>query len=344
MNTKNILLLFVLFLVTESCILVAQNNIQQQKNSTLLPFDLATTAIDTLSIKRKENRLFLSIYQYPLPDSLSRQKLLEILAHEHKKAFSRFDSLEVRIGFDYRDRKKRILANTKYLRDDKNEMLLTRSYFDKMIIEPLSYWQKEGILRKYWRSIVKDSADEEMMEMLFSKYIYKSDGRVDTLFIEEIPEFRRENKSAALPEILSPSVILNCNLPYKPFAAFANDTINFLRYNFQSRTDCYYRKTVEYVLNDLQLKPMSFTVLPSWHDGEKYEGICIYLDKEGLEQRKQNYRLQPSQYICIYWNEPLNYKDETFSLRKNIYSEGKWMLQHYNLFKNNMVGKVEYYK
>ncbi len=68
-----------------------------------------------------------------------------------------------------------------------------------------------------------------------------------------------------------------CNQPYRAFSTFANDTTAFLRYNFKARADCYKGKTVEYLLKDLQLKPIAIMVSYSTSVG-KYDGICIFVD------------------------------------------------------------------
>ncbi|MDR2039457.1 MAG: hypothetical protein LBQ60_16160 [Bacteroidales bacterium] len=50
-----------------------------------------------------------------------------------------------------------------------------------------------------------------------------------------------------------------CNLPYKPFASFKGDTVEYLYYNFTARLACYKGKKVSDVFNDLEL-PVTYIV------------------------------------------------------------------------------------
>ncbi|WP_280644194.1 MULTISPECIES: hypothetical protein [unclassified Dysgonomonas] len=127
-----------------------------------------------------------------------------------------------------------------------------------------------------------------------------------------------------------------CNKPYKAFSAFAKDTTAFLRYNFKERTDCYKGKTVAQVLTDLQLTPKSYVPIPSTYKN-KYSGIYVYVDNSYSAQRIENPKMK-TQYIYIYWPELMDYTDLLKLIRK--YDDDVWVQEHYNFFKNNIVGEV----
>ncbi|MFV0329392.1 MAG: hypothetical protein ACK5M3_16260 [Dysgonomonas sp.] len=128
-----------------------------------------------------------------------------------------------------------------------------------------------------------------------------------------------------------------CNQPYKAFNTFAKDTTAFLRYNFKERADCYKGKTIAYILSDLQLKPISFTILYSTYTG-KYKGIRIFIDNNKWYESPT----RKAQYIYIYWSELLN-NQEIANLVKN-YDNDIWIQKHYDFFKNMVVGRVAYYE
>lgn len=127
-----------------------------------------------------------------------------------------------------------------------------------------------------------------------------------------------------------------CNQPYRAFSTFANDTTAFLRYNFKARADCYKGKTVEYLLKDLQLKPIAIMVSYSTSVG-KYDGICIFVDNSKWNIANS----QKDQYIYIYWSDLLD-NANVIKMGKNY--KGVWNQQYYDFFKNMIVGEVKYYK
>ncbi len=125
-----------------------------------------------------------------------------------------------------------------------------------------------------------------------------------------------------------------CNQPYKSFDQFRNDTTAFLRYNFKTRADCYKGKTVAYVLKDLQLRPKSYVALYSTKTN-KYRGICIFMDDKGYIDAKTK-----NQYIYIYWKGLLD--DEGVVKLGRTYDSDIWVQQHYDFFKDNIVGEIIY--
>jgi len=129
-----------------------------------------------------------------------------------------------------------------------------------------------------------------------------------------------------------------CDLPYRPFSEFSNDTLAFLDYNFETRADCYKGKTVTDVIRDLYFNPVSFDNIAthSLHAANKkdgFRGIMLFIRNQGKEKNPLK-----DYYISIYWEEPIDSEKMQYILKK--FGSDNWLPQHYNLFKNGIVENV----
>lgn len=139
--------------------------------------------------------------------------------------------------------------------------------------------------------------------------------------------------------VLLSNIDLAAQSPYKPFSMFANDTTAFLRYNFNERADQYKGKKVSDVLRDLQIQPKAFVSISSIYLG-KYKGITIYIDNP-LDQKGEF--TDKARRIYIYWPTLSSEREKLIKLIR-AYDNEVWVQQHYDFFKDMIVGKVEYYR
>lgn len=128
---------------------------------------------------------------------------------------------------------------------------------------------------------------------------------------------------------------VECNLSYNNLETFYNDTIAFLEYNFKRRFICYRGKTLSEVFEDLQLAPKSYKIMEKWPYVNMSQGIKIYID--GLNRDHVD-PMQKNQYIYIYWDKLLDYRNLRKLDREN--NSDAWTSDHYNLLKNNIVKGV----
>jgi hypothetical protein len=100
-----------------------------------------------------------------------------------------------------------------------------------------------------------------------------------------------------------------CNLPYKDANSFKTDTVQFLKYNFDLRADCYVGKTVFEILKDLHYPPL-------------WVNKCFRIDKDGIDKIvsieiyvSHKYKLTDhfsglkDYYICIDFETPIELTD-----------------------------------
>ncbi|WP_163358284.1 hypothetical protein [Dysgonomonas sp. 25] len=99
-----------------------------------------------------------------------------------------------------------------------------------------------------------------------------------------------------------------CTSDYKELSEFASDTTAFVQYNFKERANCYVGKTLEDLLEDLQITPtisgMGFTL----GEGEEisFTSLRLYLNRNSGAN---------SLYIQIRWKEPVTLN----SYMKNLF-------------------------
>ena len=128
-----------------------------------------------------------------------------------------------------------------------------------------------------------------------------------------------------------------CALPYKPLSSFANDTTAFINYNFSDRAACYVGKTLNDVLQDLQIPLQSFLNLDTWDDYTVYYGLYIYIYPYNTMRYRTQYK-NYSNIIVIRWATNISATDID-SYADKLYSE-KWTPQIENILKNRVIKDI----
>lgn len=308
-------------------------------NHFLFSPDIAILKIDTTSIERKDDTLFLKVIQYPRQDSISIRKLLQ----KYGEKVTEIVKLESLLDCDCKGNKLKLVNYDYKIKTGEDYKVYLLSNHSRSWSNSVPIREQRQTYRWYWETVTPNSAEAQLVDMLCSKYIYQTNGQELELNIEDIPLSVIKYPDMVLSGIKSYNINDKCNKPYKDFKAFAKDTTAFLRYNFVDRADCYRYKTVDYVLKDLKMKPQSYKLLYPRKDRsiDEYEGICIYLDNNTPKYREQNPQAR-IQYVNIYWPKFIDDKDAIELIRK---PDGhKWDTQHYDFFKNMIVGEVAYYR
>ncbi|NDV69767.1 hypothetical protein [Dysgonomonas sp. 25] len=107
-----------------------------------------------------------------------------------------------------------------------------------------------------------------------------------------------------------------CDLPYKSLNDFNNDIELFKDYNFIVRANCYKDKTVETILNDINV-PITYVISEMNRNDTKKEGIYLYWGEKNV--------------VLILFNEIEN---PDFSL------DGKWSNDASKYYKDKVIKAV----
>ena len=284
----------------------------------LFPSDLVVTKIDTASINRGITRAYITVYQYSKYDTDIKKELLRRFSERGKLQVLDIEKLEYRIGCDCETNElQEISVHHEFDTAEEGCMHMMT------IRDAAPTWSKAILSEDEYGY---NDTEKQLIKSLCSRFTYKVDSLSHDLLIEEIPSFLRENPKARLQNIARMS--LECELPYKPFKEFNNDTTAFLRYNFKDRAICYRGKKVSQLLKDLQLKPTRYLPISSTLVN-KYRGISIYVNE--------------NHSIYIYWPDLMDSTGEV-KLGRKYKDTDAWVQEYYDFFKNMIVGEVIYYK
>ncbi len=119
--------------------------------------------------------------------------------------------------------------------------------------------------------------------------------------------------------------------PYKPFESFNNDTLAFLEYNFDTRSNFYKGKTVEYIVKDLGLQIKSYEKISTM------QGICALALSVHHNGPDGEFSELFDYYIIVDFLQPIS--GETKSKLHKL-GEPKWTLNHYSIVQKMTVKSV----
>lgn len=298
----------------------------------LFPLSLATIQIDTTSIDRDMERVYVTVFQHPLNDPAIKKEFLNKFSKRYLygKEILNIIQFKLRLGCDCETNDLQIFDHDHEWLEKGDYTGMTRPGKIKTIRQERFVWEKSSFESKGYNP---NDAEVQLINSLCSKYTYKVDSAVYTLDIEVIPYFTQKHPIAYLRNVKREKV--ECNLPYNNLETFYNDTVAFLEYNFKDRAICYRGKTLSQVFEDLQLIPKSYTIMKKWPYANMSHGIKICVD--GLNGDHVDSR-QKNQCIYIYWDKLQNYDNLRKLDREN--NSNVWTSDHYNLLKNNIVERI----
>jgi hypothetical protein len=123
------------------------------------------------------------------------------------------------------------------------------------------------------------------------------------------------------------------NKPYRPFAAFKGDTLQYLQYNFVERKDQYQGKKLEVLLNDLEFNIKYLYQGGFANDQTKGQDMTIsFYDAETHDDRSlRGYKLY---VLGFLFDAPFSITELDKIDKKYGYN---WTKHHYDFFKNQVV-------
>jgi len=174
--------------IASACLLFAPGYFWEKVSGQESGIVMVRTEIDTTSVKRYDESIYVRLIQKADPENEETGKWLAgLLPANHDWKINSVDSIETRVIF-YCDTQTFATSSIGYSFD--NTWLW-------MYHENLSR-QSHPVDISPEKEIAPGSRDEEIFRALCSKHKYLSGGQVYELFLEEIPSFIKEHRDAVL--------------------------------------------------------------------------------------------------------------------------------------------------
>jgi hypothetical protein len=139
--------------------------------------------------------------------------------------------------------------------------------------------------------------------------------------------------------IVSFSVNVISQLPYRPLSDYNGNKAAYLKYNFDERGSVYVGNTFENLLNNVELAPLGYIrfMAESKNDNQTYIlGITVFFSN----YYSNNFSPLNDNYLTIWWETPF-LLDEIKEVEKQ-YPANNWVVQHYNYFKDKRIKLIKF--
>jgi len=128
-------------------------------------------------------------------------------------------------------------------------------------------------------------------------------------------------------------------LPYRSYSEFKGDKGAYLKYNFEDRGNIYQGKTLGELLGNIEITPVGYMryMAESNNDNRTYMlGLIVFFSK----YYSDDFSPLNDYYLTIWWETPF-LLDEIKVIEKQYPAE-KWVIQHYNYFKDKKIEMLKY--
>lgn len=128
-------------------------------------------------------------------------------------------------------------------------------------------------------------------------------------------------------------------LPYRPYSEFKGDKGAYLKYNLEDRGINFQGKTLGELFGSIELTPVGYErfMTISKIDNRSYMlGLTVFYSK----YYNNDFSPLHDSYFTIWWETPF-LLDEIKVIEKQYPAE-KWVIQHYNYFKDKKIKLLKY--